>query len=116
MNPLFNTINDFVSFADEVEGKRSLRTAFKDEGDHYSLILEVAGFSKSDLNLSITPEKEVKLKGNVETKHYKNSIDKTLSTPVDANTSKTQAKLEHGVLLISIPKVEKAKHSKVKIT
>lgn len=116
MNPLFDTISDFVSFADEVEGKRSLRTVFEDEGDHYSLLLEVPGFSKTDLDLSITPEKEVKLKGSIDTKHYKNSIDRTFSTPVDANTSKVQARLEHGILFISIPKVERAKNSKVKIT
>lgn len=116
MNPLFNTISDFVSFADEVEGKRSLRTAFEDEGDHYSLLLEVPGFSKADLDLSVSPEKEVKLKGAIDTKYYKNSIDRTFSTPVDANTSKVQARLEHGILFISIPKVERAKNSKVKIT
>lgn len=116
MNPLFNTINEFVSFADEVEGRRSVRTVFKDEGDHYSLLLEVPGFSKTALDLSVTPEKEIKLKGDVDTKHYKNSIDRTFSTPVDANTSKVQARLEHGILFISIPKVERAKNSKVKIT
>ena len=116
MNPLFNTINEFVSFADEVEGKRFVRTVFEDEGDHYSLLLEVPGFSKAGLNLSVTPEKEIKLKGAVDTKRYKNSIDRTFSTPVDANTSKVQARLEHGILFISIPKVERAKNSKVKIT
>ena len=116
MNPLFNTINEFVSFADEVEGKRSVRTVFEDEGDHYSLLLEGPGVSKAGLNLSVTPEKEIKLKGAVDTKRYKNSIDRTFSTPVDANTSKVQARLEHGILFISIPKVERAKNSKVKIT
>ena len=116
MNPLFNTFNDFVSFADDIEDRRTFRSSFKEEGDHYTLFLEVPGFSKGDLDLSITPDKEVKLKGSIDTKYKKTSVDKTFSTPVDANTSKVEAKLEHGILFISIPKVERAKNSKVKIT
>ncbi|HBY70287.1 MAG TPA: hypothetical protein DEG69_22535, partial [Flavobacteriaceae bacterium] len=73
------------------------------------------GFSKSDLDLSVSPDKEIKLQGSIDTKYKKSSIDKSFSTPVDADTEKTSAKIEKGILYISIPKVERAKNSKVKI-
>ena len=116
MNPLFNTISDFVSFADEIEDNKPLITRFKDEGEIYSLVVELPGFSKGNLDLSVTPNKEVKLKGSIDNKYKNTSIDRVFSTPVDADTSKIGAKLEHGVLYVSIPKVERAKNSKVKIT
>ena len=116
MNPLFNTISDFVSFADEIEDNKPLITRFKDEGETYSLVVELPGFSKGNLDLSVTPNKEVKLKGSIDNKYKNTSIDRVFSTPVDADTSKIGAKLEHGVLNVSIPKVERAKNSKVKIT
>ena len=114
MNPLFNTINDFVSFSDELDENRR-PNSFTDEGEEYSLSLELPGFSKSDLDLSVSPDKEIKLQGSIDTKYKKSSIDKSFSTPVDADTEKTSAKIEKGILYISIPKVERAKNSKVKI-
>ena len=115
INPFFNTVTDFISFADSFEGEKRYGN-FEENGDFYSMTVDVPGVTKSDLELLVTPEKEIKLKGATDDRSRKRAIDKTLSSPVDANTDKIEAKLENGVLHISIPKVAKAKNSKVKIT
>lgn len=90
-----------------------------EDATHYHARVEVPGVKKEEIDLKLDPERGVLLK--VERKVVRNGSENTerfarqFSLPSDAQTDKVSAKLEDGVLTISVPKVPKQEPVKIEI-
>jgi HSP20 family protein len=87
----------------------------KDMGSHFLLSFDIPGFSKDDIKVEAQgnqlhifgerkAEHEEKKDRNFESSY--GSIEQWLTLPQNANADMTEARIEHGVLTIAIPKAE----------
>lgn len=91
------------------------RTTIDQKEDNYIITSQIPGMSKSDVSLTVensilhvTGEKDIN--SNMHT-----SIDRTFKLGPDVDASKIEAKVEHGILQIKVPRVEKCKPKQIKI-
>lgn len=89
----------------------SLRRFDIDESDKaYTLTLELPGYKQS--HLEITMEENAL---TVKAKREGHSYERTVTLPSDVDGNKIEAKLEDGLLVITLPKSPKAKPRTIEI-
>ena len=112
---------------DEMSENLSIPVEVRDKKDEYDVRAELPGVKKEDLDIEIndnylTISATKSEEKNEEEKTYKKSefsygeFSRTLYLPQDVDTDKIDAKLEHGVLKLIIPKLNKEDKSVKKIT
>lgn len=112
---------------DEMSENLSIPVEVRDKKDEYDVRAELPGVKKEDLDIEIndnylTISATKSEEKNEEEKTYKKSefsygeFSRTLYLPQDVDTDKIDAKLEHGVLKLVIPKLNKEDKSVKKIT
>ena len=112
---------------DEMSENLSIPVEVRDKKDEYDVRAELPGVKKEDLDIEIndnylTISATKCEEKNEEEKTYKKSefsygeFSRTLYLPQDVDTDKIDAKLEHGVLKLVIPKLNKEDKSIKKIT
>ena len=112
---------------DEMSENLSIPVEVRDKKDEYDVRAELPGVKKEDLDIEIndnylTLSATNSEEKNEEEKTYKKSefsygeFSRTLYLPQDVDTDKIDAKLEHGVLKLVIPKLNKEDKSIKKIT
>ena len=111
---------------DEMSENLSIPVEVRDKKDEYDVRAELPGVKKEDLDIEIndnylTISATKSEEKNEEEKTYKKSefsygeFSRTLYLPQDVDTDKIDAKLEHGVLKLVIPKLNKEDKSIKKI-
>jgi len=96
---------------------------FEDEED-YRLEAEVPGLDLSDLEITVTGPNQLKIKGERKAigpekgvphrqERSFGSFARVLTLPAVIDADKVEAKLEHGVLHVKLPKHEQAKPRKI---
>lgn len=112
---------------DEMSENLTIPVEVRDKKDEYDVRAELPGVKKEDLDIEIndnylTISATKSEEKNEEEKTYKKSefsygeFSRTLYLPQDVDTDKIDAKLEHGVLKLVIPKLNKEDKSIKKIT
>ena len=112
---------------DEMSENLSIPVEVRDKKDEYDVRAELPGVKKEDLDIEtndnyLTISATKSEEKNEEEKTYKKSefsygeFSRTLYLPQDVDTDKIDAKLEHGVLKLVIPKLNKEDKSIKKIT
>ena len=114
-------------YPDETMDKLSMPVEITDKKDEYDVRAELPGVKKEDLDIDLN-ENYLTIRAKKEEehtedeKHYKKSefkygeFSRSVYLPQDVDFDKIDAKLEHGVLKIKIPKLEKSKDTVKKIT
>lgn len=98
--------------------KLSMPIEVTDKGSEYDIRAELPGIKKEDLDIDIENDfLKINAKKIDETKeeekNYKHSefsygeFSRTIQLPEEIDIEKTEAKLEHGVLMINAPKIHK---------
>ena len=106
--------------------KFSMPIEVSDKGKEYDIKAELPGIKKEDLDIEIEENYlRINDKKNEETKeeekNYKHSefnygeFSRTIQLPEEIDIEKTEAKLEHGILKITAPKIQKVKDQSKKI-
>tara|TARA_R100000988_G_C4001934_1_gene169655 strand:+ start:1092 stop:1481 length:390 start_codon:yes stop_codon:yes gene_type:complete len=100
----------FTTFGKVFDDERRL-TDIKDDGDVYTVSVELPGYKKGDVkieindnNLTLSAEKE-----------GKNTYKNTFSIKTDVDTNSITASLEYGILTLTLPKKEVSKPRKIKV-
>lgn len=101
------------------------RTNLYDAGDHLELKVEIPGVSKDDLSIKVQGnylELGGTRKSDVPKGYSAHRVERGTSTfsrsftlPADVNTEKVEARLNNGVLTITLPKSEAAKPKQISI-
>lgn len=126
LNRHFDSYFPEAAYWEEMD-KYSMPVEIKDKGRDYEVKAELPGVKKEDLDididknyLTINAKKEEESEENE--KAYKKSefkygeFSRTVYFPEEIDVEKTEAKLEHGVLKISAPKIHLEKDAKKKLT
>ena len=104
--------------------KFSMPVEITDKGRDYEIKAELPGVKKEDLDIDIDKNyMTIKVEENkVDEKSYKKSefrygeFSRTVYFPEEVNVDKAEAKLEHGVLKIDVPKKYSENEAKKKLT
>ena len=125
LNRHFNSYFPQNDYWEDAE-KYSMPIEISDKGEEYDIKAELPGIKKEDLDidiednyLRINAQKFDETKE--EEKNFKHSefnygeFSRTIQLPEEINIDKTEAKLEHGVLKITAPKLHKEKEKSKKI-
>lgn len=101
---------DFEALLEDVWGLgRYNDLSIKNEGAQYRVMLDVPGFSKEDIELTLNNDTfTIKAENKIR------KTDRSYTLPVDIDASKVEAILENGVLTVVLPKSTKSR--KVEIT
>lgn len=106
--------------------KLSMPIEVSDKGKEYDIRAELPGIKKEDLDIDIESDflrinaKKVD-ETKEEEKNFKHSefsygeFSRTIQLPEEIDINKTEAKLEHGVLIIFAPKMHKEKEQTKKL-
>ena len=112
---------------DEMSDKQMMPLEIRDKKDEYDIRAELPGVKKEDLDIDLNNNyltvRAVKSQEKTEDdKTYSKSefsygeFSRTVYLPQDVEIDKIDAKLEHGILKIIIPKVKDTKDTVKKIT
>lgn len=106
-NRLFGNLDHFVNEALRSFGPAPASRAlgayrYKDEHS-YTLRLEIPGYSKEQVSLSLT-ERDLTI--SAENPDTKMSYERTISLPETVDETAITAKLEHGILELGFPKAK----------
>ncbi len=115
-----------LSLMDEDNFFRTPLTNIVDEGDHFSITAELPGLEKGDIEISVRNgaleikgeqknEIEDKKEGYLRREYSSSSYYRNFKLPENIDEDKIEAKLEKGILKLSLPKIEKEKQEKKKI-
>lgn len=96
------------------EGGRWENSGFEQKENSYLLELEVPGFSKKTLAITVNQD-NLRVKGKVKRNEKDHTIDRVFSIPIDVDTKAVSAKLENGLLAITLSKLTPPKESVIKI-
>ena len=105
---------------------RTPLTNIVDEGDHFSITAELPGLEKGDIEISVRNgaleikgeqknELEDKKEGYLRREFSSSSYYRSFKLPKNIDEDKIEAKLEKGVLKLSLPKIEEEKKEEKKI-
>ncbi|MBX3036109.1 MAG: Hsp20/alpha crystallin family protein [Anaerolineales bacterium] len=103
--------------------QNTLRVNVREEEDVYTLYALVPGLKAEDLNIQVL-ENVVSIEGEykadensdfVLTEIPQGEFRRTLRMPAEIDAEKVEAKIEDGVLTLTLPKAESAKPKKIKI-
>ena len=113
LNPFFTDFGNALSYLDDVfEARPNFRsTAIEDNGDVYLLSTELPGYKKGDINIEINDGRLT----ITASKEGKNERKSSFYIKNDVDTKSISAKLEYGVLTVTLPKKEVTKPRKIKI-
>ncbi len=125
LNRHFNSYFPQNDYWEDAE-KYSMPIEISDKGEEFDIRAELPGIKKEDLDIDIEDNYlRINAKKFDETKeeekNFKHSefnygeFSRTIQLPEEINIDKTEAKLEHGVLKITAPKLHKAKEKSKKI-
>ena len=125
LNRHFNSYFPQNDYWEDAE-KYSMPIEISDKGEEYDIRAELPGIKKEDLDIDIEDNYlRINAKKFDETKeeekNFKHSefnygeFSRTIQLPEEINIDKTEAKLEHGVLKITAPKLHKDKEKSKKI-
>ncbi|HET8719891.1 MAG TPA: Hsp20/alpha crystallin family protein [Candidatus Nitrosotenuis sp.] len=106
----------FPTFPSLPKGTTSMSCDVADEGDEYTIKVEMPGVKKNEIRLNVfdnslevsaehKEEEEEKKKNYLRKERSEISYYRTIPLPEKVKTDKTQAKLTDGILNITIPKV-----------
>ncbi|MFW9948467.1 MAG: Hsp20/alpha crystallin family protein [Candidatus Odinarchaeota archaeon] len=115
-----------LSLLDEDNFFRTPLTNIVDEGDHFSVTAELPGLEKGNIEISVhngaleikgeqKNELEDKKEGYLRREYNSSSYYRSFKLPENIDEDKIEAKLEKGVLKLSLPKIEEEKKEKKKI-
>jgi HSP20 family protein len=100
----------FTTFGKALNDDRRL-TDVKDNGDVYTVSIELPGYKKTDIKaeindgtLTVSAEKDGKI-----------SYQSSFSIKSDVDTKSIAASLEYGILTLTLPKKEVSKPRKIKV-
>ncbi len=122
----FDSLFPEYVYSDEIS-KMAIPVEIEEKDKEYLLKAEIPGIKKEDLDIDIdknhiiiNAKKEEETKED--TKSFRKSefhygeFSRSVYFPEDIDVEKTQAKLEHGILRITAPKVEAEKTNNKKLT
>lgn len=117
--PFINTLvgvidSEFQPFAFP-QGGRWENSGFEQKENSYLLELEVPGFSKKTLAITVNQD-NLRVKGKVKRNEKDHAIDRVFSIPKGVDTKVVSAKLENGLLTITLSKLTPPKESVIKIS
>ncbi|MBL8097912.1 MAG: Hsp20/alpha crystallin family protein [Anaerolineales bacterium] len=103
--------------------QNTLRVNVREEEDAYTLYALVPGLKAEDLNIQVLEnvvsiEGEYKADENADfvlTEIPQGEFRRTLRMPAEIDAEKVEAKIEDGVLTLTLPKAESARPKKIKI-
>jgi len=104
----------FDELTKELLSWKSARSAWTETKDAYSIELQVPGFKRTDINIEVK-DSVLTAKASRADKKYVDKT-KTLSLPKDANPNEITAKLEDGILTISVAKIAPPVAKKIAIS
>ncbi len=115
-----------LSLLDKDNFFRTPLTNIVDEGDHFSITAELPGLEKGDIEISVRNgaleikgeqknEIEDKKEGYLRREYSSSSYYRNFKLPENIDEDKIEAKLEKGILKLSLPKIEEEKKEKKKI-
>jgi HSP20 family protein len=85
------------------------------EAEHnYTLRVELPGVKKDEVSIEVEG-REFRVEAKRETEDEKFHLRRTLSLPDDVSTEGIEAKLENGILSVTLPKAEDAKPRLIQI-
>ena len=124
MNRLFDRYGDNGEYADEYATYPALNVW--EEDDAFELELAVPGFKQEELEIFVTNQNQVTIKGErVEAKpekavqhrqeRYFGKVMRTMTLPSRVDENKVEARLENGILKLRLPKHEGAKPRKIQV-
>ena len=113
---LFTSFDDaFNNVIDCSVDSYKYRTILNQDENCYSLVLQAPGLTKEDIKMSVD-QSILKISGEKEVcEGMFCSIDKEFSIGKDVDESKISAKVENGILYITLPKVKSKKVKTIKI-
>ena len=127
LNRHFDSYFPEANYWEDSQTKFSMPVEIKDKGKNYELRAELPGVKKEDLDIDID-KNHITIKAKKEeeekedTKSYRKSefrygeFSRTVYFPADIDIEKTDAHLEHGILKIVAPKLEKESDKVKKLT
>lgn len=102
------------------------RTNFYENGDNFEVKAEVPGIAKEDLKVKVQGNylelsgsfKPFEIEGfkKLKTERSSKSFSRSFTLPADVDSRKVEAKLENGILKLTLPKSEAAKAKKIVIS
>jgi len=115
-----------LSLSEEDNFFRTPLANIVDEGDHFSITAELPGLEKGDIEISVRNgaleikgeqknEIEDKKEGYLRREYSSSSYYRSFKLPENIDEDKIEAKLEKGVLKLSLPKIEEEKKKEKKI-
>jgi HSP20 family protein len=118
MMSMMNLFDDFFNRYAEEEGDNNFKAMAMDIVEHdkeFELLANLPGFNKEDVKISVHDnqlvieaqydDKKEEKKGTMyRCERYSGNYRRTLYLPENADVSKIQAKMENGVLKLSVPK------------
>ncbi len=119
LNRHFNSYFPESSYWEDAQ-KFSMPVEIADKGKEYNIKAELPGVKKEDLDIDIE-ENYLRINAKKfdeteeEDKNYKHSefnygeFSRTIQLPDEIDIDKTEAKLEHGILKITAPKIHREK-------
>ena len=120
-NDLFNIFDNIDQHFDHYFKRPN--TSIKDEGKAYSILLEMPGIDKKNINITINEgiiniqsEKKDDETNSVYSEMGNCNYSKSFYLPDDANVDKIKAKSLNGILNIDIPKLKTVNQNIKKIT
>ena len=126
LNRNFDSLFPEYIFTEDMD-KLTIPVEIKEKDNEYQVKAELPGVKKEDLDIDIdknhviiNAKKEEDTEEN--TKSYRKSefrygeFSRSVYFPMDIDVEKTNAKLEHGILKITVPKLEAEKAHNKKLT
>lgn len=110
-NENYDPFKDFFTTFGKVFDDEHRITDVKDNGDVYTVSIELPGYKKGDVKLEINDNT---LTVNAE-KEDKSAYKNTFSIKSDVDTKSITANLEYGILTLTLPKKEVSKPRKIKV-
>jgi HSP20 family protein len=113
---LFSVFNDSISsIIDSSVDSYKFRTTLDEQDNAYVLIAQVPGLSKDDISIKIE-DGTLLIEGSRQiTEDMESSIHKELGVGRDIDEINASAKVENGILTLTLPKKKKKKAKTIKI-
>lgn len=112
--PLWTTLDRFDEIlADLGDSFHESRFTANEADTAYTFTVALPGFKKGDVEIEVSEEAYLTVRAG--TRGERRCVERTITLPTDADTTKVEAKLEDGLLSLVIQKLEAAKPRKVTV-
>ena len=107
----------FPAWASMLEDASPRRlNCFSDKGEEYFMELEVAGFGKEDLEVEVSNNKYLTIKGSAKVRGRDTKISERFLLPKDSDNSTIKAKVDKGLLSVRVEKAKEAKPLQIEVS